>query len=102
GLAVSSRNQYLSPTDRRQALSLHKALEHCRINVQRGERDAMKLLEGMAEILEQQPDVEIDYVALVDAHTLDDLKMLRGDVLAAIAAKVGTTRLIDNVRFTEL
>ena len=52
--------------------------------------------------LEQQPDVEIDYVALVDAHTLDDLKTLRGDVLAAIAAKVGTTRLIDNVRFTEL
>jgi pantoate--beta-alanine ligase len=102
GLAVSSRNQYLSPTDRRQALSLHKALEQCRIQVERGERDAMKLLEAMAEILEQQPDVEIDYVALVDAHTLDDLKTLRGDVLAAIAAKVGTTRLIDNVRFTEL
>ena len=68
GLAMSSRNQYLSAANRRQALALHKALEVCRIQIERGERDAMKVLEAMAEILEQHPDVEIDYVALVDAH----------------------------------
>ena len=62
----------------------------------------MKLIGEMAEILEQQPNIEIDYVALVNANTLDDLKRLRGDVLAAIAAKVGTTRLIDNARFEKL
>jgi pantoate--beta-alanine ligase len=102
GLATSSRNRYLSPAERRKALSIHKALLHCRHQIERGERDAMKLLEGMAELLEQEPDIEIDYVALVDAHTLEDLKTLQGDVLAAIAAKVGTTRLIDNERFTGL
>ena len=50
----------------------------------------------------KQPNVEIDYVALVDAHTLVDLKTLEGDVLVAVAAKVGATRLIDNEQFREL
>jgi len=99
GLAMSSRNRYLSPSERKQALAISKALKYCRTKVESGERDAMKLIGEMAEILEQQPNLEIDYVALVNANTLDDLKRLRGDVLAAIAAKVGTTRLIDNARF---
>lgn len=99
GLAMSSRNRYLSPADRRQALAISKALTYCRTKIEQGERDAMKLIGEMAEILEQQPDLEIDYVALVDAHTLVDLKRLRGDLLAAIAVKVGATRLIDNSRF---
>ena len=102
GLAMSSRNRYLSPTERRQALAIHKSLEYCRNRIAGGERDAMKVIEGMAEILMQQPDLEIDYVALVDADTLDDLKTLQGDVLAAVAAKVGTTRLIDNASFENL
>lgn len=98
GLALSSRNRYLSPSERNQAQAIPKALQFCRTQILRGERDAMELLGEMAEILSQQPDLEIDYVALVDAHTLQDLKTLEGDVLAAIAAKVGTTRLIDNAR----
>jgi pantoate--beta-alanine ligase len=102
GLAMSSRNRYLSPAQRKQALAINKALTYCRNKVDAGERDAMKLIGEMAEILEQQPDIEIDYVALVNAHSLVDLKRLRGDVLAAVAAKVGTTRLIDNTRFDNL
>ena len=102
GLALSSRNRYLSATERRQALALHKSLEYCKFRIQEGERDAMKLMEGMAEILQQQPDLEIDYVALTDANTLVDLKTLEGDVLVAVAAKVGTTRLIDNAQFEGL
>ncbi len=102
GLAMSSRNRYLSPAERKQALAIPKALEYCKKKVAAGERDAMKLLGDMAEILDQQAGLEIDYIALVNAHTLDDLKRLRGDVLAAIAAKVGTTRLIDNARFEKL
>ncbi|HYG73836.1 MAG TPA: pantoate--beta-alanine ligase [Planctomycetota bacterium] len=98
GLAMSSRNRYLSPSERKQAPAIHKALEYCRLKISQGERDAMKLIGEMAEILEQQPDLEIDYVVLVNAKTLGDLTRLRGDVLAAIAAKVGTTRLIDNER----
>ena len=102
GLALSSRNRYLSATHRRQALAIHKALVYCRTKIKTDERDAMVLLAGMAEILAQSPDFEIDYVALVDAHTLQDLKTLSGDVLAAIAVKIGTTRLIDNDHFEEL
>jgi pantoate--beta-alanine ligase len=102
GLAMSSRNRYLSPSERKQALSLQKALKYCETKVAAGERDAMKLMGEMAEILEKEPDVEMDYIALVNAHTLDDLKRLRGDVLVAIAAKVGATRLIDNTTFKNL
>jgi pantoate--beta-alanine ligase len=102
GLAMSSRNRYLSATERKQALSISKALNFCRNRINDGERDAMKLMGEMAEILQQQPDLEIDYISLTDAHTLADLKTLEGDVLAAIAAKVGKTRLIDNVGFIAL
>lgn len=102
GLAMSSRNRYLSAPQRRQALAIHQALNFCRTRIEQGERDAMLLLEGMAEILTQQADLELDYAALVDAHTLQDLKKLRGDVLAAIAVKIGGTRLIDNMRFEKL
>jgi len=102
GLAISSRNRYLTIGERRQALAIPRALQYCRQQVEQGERDAVKLLGEMANILGEQPDLEIDYVALVDAHTLEDLQVLKGDVLAAIAAKITNTRLIDNVRFEGL
>jgi len=102
GLALSSRNRYLSPKERKEALAIPRALEYCRIQVATGERDAMKLLGEMAEILVQQPHLELDYVAAVNAHTLEDLQRLSGDVLVAIAAKVGATRLIDNTHFERL
>jgi len=102
GLALSSRNRFLSPKQRMQALAIPRALGYCREQVAQGERDAMKLLGEMAEILVQQPDLEIDYVAAVDAHTLEDLKTLQGDILVAIAAKLSSTRLIDNTSFEGL
>jgi pantoate--beta-alanine ligase len=98
GLAMSSRNRYLSPAERKQALSIHKALEYARTKIESGEEDAMKLIGEMAEILEQQSAIEIDYVSIVNAETLEDLIEIEGNVLVAIAAKVGTTRLIDNIR----
>jgi pantoate--beta-alanine ligase len=98
-LAMSSRNRYLKPGERKQALALYRALQHCQKAIAGGERDAMKLLGEMAGILTAEPDVEIDYVALVNAHTLNDLKRLRGDVLVAIAVRIGATRLIDNLHF---
>jgi pantoate--beta-alanine ligase len=99
GLAMSSRNRYLSPSERKQALAIPRALQWCREKVSHGERSVVKLMEGMAQILSEQPDIEIDYISFVNAETLEDLKKIRGDVLAAIAAKVGNTRLIDNARF---
>ena len=99
GLALSSRNRYLSAKERKLALAVPRALDHARKEIAAGERDAMEILEGMAEILSSNSAVEIDYCALVDAHTLEDLKELKGDVLAAVAVKIGKTRLIDNARF---
>jgi pantoate--beta-alanine ligase len=102
GLALSSRNAYMTIGERRQALCIPRALQYCRQQVEQGERDAMKLLGEMANIVAEQPDMEIDYIAAVDAHTLEDVAALKGDILVAIAAKIGTTRLIDNVRFEGL
>jgi len=102
GLAMSSRNRYLSAAERKLALAVPRALDHARAAIAGGEHDAMKLLGEMAEILAEKDDVEIDYCALTDAHSLEDLKVLKGDVLAAIAVKIGKTRLIDNARFENL
>lgn len=102
GLAMSSRNRYLSAAQRKQALAIPRALEYCRKEVKKGARDAMKLLGELADILIEQPDLEIDYVAAVDAHTLEDVPTMKGDILVAIAAKVGSTRLIDNTHFEGL
>ncbi|HLX63289.1 MAG TPA: pantoate--beta-alanine ligase [Planctomycetota bacterium] len=102
GLALSSRNRYLSPKERKLALAVPRALDCARAAIKSGERDAMKLLGNMANILAENDAVEIDYCALVDAHTLEDLKTLKGDVLAAVAVKIGKTRLIDNARFERL
>lgn len=98
GLAMSSRNKYLSPPQRKQALCLSQALAHCKKAVIGGERDAMKLIGEMAEIVEDATDGEIDYIAIVNAETLEDVAMIGGECLAAMAVKIGQTRLIDNVR----
>lgn len=98
GLAVSSRNDYLNPKERAQAAILSKALQHCRRRVEQdAERDAMKLMGEMAEMILGLIGTEIDYVALVDADSLADLKHLRGRVLVALAVKIGKARLIDNI-----
>ena len=102
GLAMSSRNRYLSEPERKLALAIPRALDRCRQAIRGGERDAMKILGDMANILAEKDAVEIDYCALVDAQTLEDLKTLKGNVLAAIAVKIGKTRLIDNARFENL
>jgi pantoate--beta-alanine ligase len=98
GLAMSSRNRYLSPKERKQALAVPKALEIFRKEVAGGERDAMEIVGEMANLLAEDPAIEIDYCAIVDAHTLDDIATIKGDVLAAVAVKIGNTRLIDNAR----
>lgn len=100
GLAMSSRNRYLTPEQRAQALSLSRALNHCKASIQAGHRDALKLLGDMTVAIQQQPDAEIDYIQIVDADTLMDVERIQGTVLVAMAVKIGTTRLIDNLRIT--
>jgi pantoate--beta-alanine ligase len=101
GLAMSSRNAYLNPEGRRAATALHRALDGARRAIERGERDALRLTAAMREVLRAEPLVEPDYVELVDAETLEGVTRLRGACLAMLAARVGATRLIDNLLIEE-
>jgi len=102
GLAMSSRNAYLNPAERQAATVLYRALDGARRGIERGERDALRLIAAMREVIRAEPLVEPEYVELVDAETLEPVTRLRGRCLALLAARVGTTRLIDNLLIEEL
>jgi pantoate--beta-alanine ligase len=96
GLAMSSRNAYLNPEQRKSALALHRSLERVKKMVDAGERDAGKLVAaGTAEIAAES-GVRLDYFAVVDPETLDSMENISNGALVAVAAYVGGTRLIDN------
>lgn len=96
GLAMSSRNRYLSPDERQQALGLWRALQAAREEVARGQREAAAIRQRMIEVLHAAGITRIDYAAVVDPQTLAELSHLEGPARALIAARVGSTRLIDN------
>lgn len=98
GLAMSSRNRYLSSRERKGALLLSRSLFEARERVRKGERSATKLKASIRRKLRAVPNSRIDYVEVVDAETLKPLKTVRGDVLIALAVWIGKARLIDNVR----
>jgi pantoate--beta-alanine ligase len=95
GLALSSRNRYLSGPQRQQALCLYKALNLCRDKIIAGVRDCGELTACMKAVIEQHSG-RIDYIAIVDTQTLQPLQRIDGSALAALAVYIGTTRLIDN------
>ncbi len=97
GLAISSRNVFLSPSQRAQALSLSRALRRVESMVAGGERRASILIAAAQEIFAVEPNIRIDYVALVDLSTLLPVETVVPGALFAVAAYVGETRLIDNV-----
>jgi pantoate--beta-alanine ligase len=97
GLAMSSRNKYLSPEERRAALVLRRSLSMAENLVKSGQRDAAEISREIKEMIEVEPLAEIDYISIVDVDTLDDLEVMEGQVLIALAVFVGKTRLIDNV-----
>jgi pantoate--beta-alanine ligase len=96
GLALSSRNAYLSPEDRRAATALFRSLEAVKTEIAKGERDAAHLIATARHLLDSEPGVKTDYVEIVDAESLEPVTLLRGRCLVLIAARVGKTRLIDN------
>jgi pantoate--beta-alanine ligase len=102
GLALSSRNAYLSPEERQRALALSAALAEARKAIQSGERDAAAVAGMLRRRLQAATGVELQYVAVVDPDTLADLDRIAGQALVAVAAKVGATRLIDNVLLRDL
>jgi len=97
GLAMSSRNQYLNPEERRQAPSLYRALKRAREAFHAGERKASTLRGMMEEEIRQAPLAKIDYVAIADAESLASLDTIETDAVALLAVRIGGTRLIDNM-----
>ena len=97
GLAMSSRNRYLSAKERQQALVLSRALSKVKEAVSAGETSSEKLIAVARSIFAEEPEVRIDYVAIVDPDTLEDIPDTRNGALVAVAAFVGNTRLIDNL-----
>jgi pantoate--beta-alanine ligase len=96
GLALSSRNQYLHATQRREATVLNRALAEAEAAIHAGERDAARIERTMAERILATPGAVLDYAVAVDADRLIPVTPLRGTVLLALAVRFGTTRLIDN------
>jgi pantoate--beta-alanine ligase len=97
GLAMSSRNIYLTPGQRNQAVVLYQSLMHAKKLIEQGERHADHVKEQIRSMIEQQPDAKIDYIEIVDTINLNPLQQLQGEVLIALAVKIGKPRLIDNV-----
>ena len=102
GLAMSSRNKYLTEADREQALSLSKGLFKACAAMEAGERDAEVVKSIVREVMRDVniDEEKLDYVALVDADTIQPVERVQGTVMLAVAAHVGAARLIDNITFT--
>jgi pantoate--beta-alanine ligase len=96
GLALSSRNVYLKPQERQAATALSQALAGLKGSIDGGERDVLRLLATLRSKLDSQPGISVDYAEILDAETFESVRALRGNCYALIAAKVGSTRLIDN------
>ena len=97
GLAMSSRNAYLSPEDRRRALVLNRSLQRVESEFRAGQSAAAQLSNAGRAVIAQEPQVRLDFFEIVDPDTLDPIAQITGKTLVAVAAYVGTTRLIDNV-----
>lgn len=100
GLALSSRNGYLSKDERAEAPVLYRALEHARSLYESGERDALRVIEAAQGLIEAGSGAEVQYVAAVDARTLEGVAELSPGTMIALAARFGATRLIDNIVLT--
>ncbi len=97
GLAMSSRNAYLSATERRDALCLRRALQAARRLYRTGERGADSIVAAMKAVIEPVSSARVDYAAIVDQGTFQPIQQLQSPALAALAVRIGKTRLIDNL-----
>lgn len=97
GLAMSSRNRYLSVDERQQALVLRRALRRVEAEVAAGVVESQPLIDAGLAVLADEPEIRVDYFSIVDPDTLEDVPDVTAGALVAVAAAVGLTRLIDNV-----
>jgi pantoate--beta-alanine ligase len=99
GLAMSSRNVYLSAEERKQAPILYKALSTAHVMWSEGERDSQRLRQAMTEIIQQNSSGKIDYISVASKLTLDEIEEAHPPAIISLAVKFGNTRLIDNIIF---
>lgn len=97
GLAMSSRNKYLSREERSKAAILSRSLKFAKQLIGSGVSSASKVKSAISKLIRTKPGVKIDYIAIKNPESLEDLKVIRGKALIAVAAFVGKTRLIDNI-----
>lgn len=97
GLALSSRNRYLLPSEREKAPVIYRALQEARSRIEAGERNPDTIEQLVKDVIATVPEMHLDYAAVVSIDTLTRPTHLSGSVLIAVAAFIGTTRLIDNV-----
>lgn len=100
GLAMSSRNGYLSPAERKQALALFRALSRVQTLADQGEADSGKLIAAAKSVFAEEPAVRLDYVEIVNPETLESVREVSQGALVAVAVFMGKTRLIDNLLVT--
>jgi pantoate--beta-alanine ligase len=96
GLAISSRNAYLNPEERRSATALYRSLEAVRQEIAGGERDVVRLLKSVRDVIGVEAGVRLDYAEIVDADAFEPATTVRGNCYVLLAAFAGRTRLIDN------
>ena len=101
GLAMSSRNVYLSPNERRAALVLFRSLSLSERLFRTGERDANKLRDRIKLLVSREPLAKVDYISIADPETLQELEVMQSPTLLSLAIRVGDTRLIDNLTLGE-
>lgn len=97
GLAMSSRNSYLSEMQRRDASGIYHSLEKARAMVKEGETDPKKIISAVSDMIKRIPEARLDYLAIVDTVELKNMAIISGEALIAVAVFLGKVRLIDNI-----
>ena len=98
GLAMSSRNAYLSEDQRKDALVLYESLKLAKEMIEKGQRKSIKIIESMVDKIKSVDYAIIDYIEIVDPYTLEAVEVIEGEILIALAVKIGKPRLIDNMK----
>lgn len=97
GLAMSSRNSYLTPTQRKEAVVLYRSLMKAKAMIEEGHRDSQHIIQEITHMINHSQSAKIDYVSIVDSQDLQPVATLEGEILIAEAVCFGKTRLIDNI-----
>ncbi len=97
GLALSSRNEYLTPEERKLARLIPESLKRARELVAQGVSETSHIIEEMKKIMDRKPGIVVDYIRICHPLTLEDMDRVEGEVLCAIAVRIGRARLIDNL-----